>query len=1065
MSTNETGSIRIVEYEPKHAASLAEMWNLSGESWGGDSYVHTEEETRVKQERSTDLQTFLALDGDTVAGFCSFSYYQEDEGAMYIPLLNVRPDYHGQKVGKALVLNAVRRTIEMGWPRLDLYTWAGNTKAVPAYKKSGFFWEKRDDTTHLMNFIPTVLKTDAVSSFFETADWYADGKRDLSVYPDGDRENGFDFFTYVWEKEDRHLKMQFERTGRGLRKIETDDYSIETVIGRHRLPFGRSYPVTYRILNKSGARLEVKIAGKNSKGVSFNLNESVVLEKAGSVREVEGLFELHETSDEPSDARTHPGVEADLLINGLAAAFKTGVAPVFPIKLTTVVANALAYPGSESELQLGFESRFAEDAEIEVTLPESETVSFLPATLRLSLPAGGRTSALLHAQVRRPGIAVSDVKIAVASGGESFEVRGELEAVFPAQIGVFHGETPREWIAGSGPITMRLQKANNQLSIQTAGQQNAPFRFNLPKLGPPFSDRFVEQKPLDVRFRRRGEDIVLEADYDWQEPAGLTLTLIAELSPDGTVKLSHRILRVGGESLPENLKLKLALPISLKEAVLPYDGTFLDLGTGADAISMDYWKPEKLTENWMFFRWPTAACGLVWPKELQPIRHRWQYAFEQQIGSLASGESVSTAPLSVYVGTFEDWRKLRAHALNNDALTPHPLWPLPEEERKLHGLPYKTEHLTASLNNGNPFLPGTFQVELLERKDVNLNGTLRIASDRGAIASTELYADPALQLRYASEKVQLSAAPEADIVTFDFDMEAFSLRRRQLVFPSSDDSKNAVHTTKLNDQGLEVFEAGNGLLTLRAAPAFGPALYSLQYQGREWLHSSFPQAGPKSFWNPWFGGISSVPAGLTLRSVLEEQISADFAELTDSLGNMWSGIKVTVQIDLNESLKGLAYHQYFLLRPGSPVMAYVTRVEQRSGLPIARAVMEKNAFYSSSANLTDGRFEVRDARGERIVYKTGRYDTDVEFDGMLRLFSAEREEMMIVAPGTTSPLHQYGILVNELAGILYNDRFDGREGSNRFIRPYFYILTDLDPQDDELLALRSLTFEQEERQT
>ncbi|GGO01328.1 GNAT family N-acetyltransferase [Saccharibacillus kuerlensis] len=1062
MNAIKTTDIRIVEYEPAYAASLAEMWNLSADSWGGDAYVHTEEDTLKRQERSTDLQTFLALDGETVVGFCSFSYYQEDEGALYIPLLNVRPDYHGRKVGKALVLHAVQRTIEMGWPRLDLYTWAGNTKAVPAYKKCGFFWEKRDDATHLMNFIPTVLNTEAAAPFFETADWYEDGRRDLSVRPDDEKENGFNFYTYRWEKDGRSLLMQFERTGRGLRKIETEDYSVECVISGHRLPFGRSYPVTYRIVNKSGTPLEVRITGKNGRGVNFGLNEIVNLNEAGSMREVQGLFELPQAAEEPSVWRTHPGVEAELRINGLHASFKTGVAPVFPIKLTSVVAAGLSYTGRENEIQIGFESRFAEDGEIEVTLPQSDNVSFRPSKLHLSLPAGGKVSASLQAIVQQPGIAASNVDIAVTCGGESFSVTGELEALFPSASGTFWGETPHKWIIGSGPAIVSLKKSDNQLSIRIAGQSNPPFSFGLPKLGPPYSDRFVEQKPSDVRFKQIGDFLLLEADYDWQEPSGIRLTLVAELASNGRLRLSHRVLRTEGDPLTEELKLKLSLPISLRDAVLPYDGTFVDLGSGADALNRDYWKPEKFTENWMFFRWPSAACGIVWPQELKPQRDRWRYAFDQSIGSLQAGESVSTVPLSVFVGTFEDWRRLRAYALKKGSLEPHLVWPPAEAEQAEYGLPLLSDHLSAVLNDGNPFLPDTFEVKLLERKNVNLNGTLRLHSEYGLIPQTELHADVSQELRHLTNPIKLASRPESDLVTFDFDMDAFAFRRRQLVFPADVNAADAVKSEKLTVEGLDVWQVASDQLTLRVAPAFAPALYSLRYQDLEWLHSSFPQAGPKSFWNPWFGGITSTPAGLTLRSLMEEEISADFAELKDNFGKVWSGIRLTVEITRSEMFKGLRYHQYFLLRAGSPVMAYTTMIEQHSGIPIADSVMQKHAFYSSSADLHDGRFEVRDSRGNPVVYKTARYDIDLEFEGVLRVSSDERKPKMLVVPGVDSALQQYGVLVNELAGILYSDRFDGRNGSRSFTRPYFYVWTDLDPQDEELTALQHIRFEQED---
>lgn len=197
---------------------------------GGDGAYRTEESVLREHENSPMLKLFLAVSGSEVIGYCSFSHYKEDTGALYIALLNVRPDYHGRKVGKALVRRSIEETIKLGWPRLDLYTWPGNVKAVPTYKKSGFFWENRDDTTHLMNFIPSVLQTGAVKSYFEKIDWYNDSIRKIKVEPDGHGENGFDYFTYEWLKDGLSLKMEYERTGRGLRLIETEDYRIQVTI-------------------------------------------------------------------------------------------------------------------------------------------------------------------------------------------------------------------------------------------------------------------------------------------------------------------------------------------------------------------------------------------------------------------------------------------------------------------------------------------------------------------------------------------------------------------------------------------------------------------------------------------------------------------------------------------------------------------------------------------------------------------------------------------------------------------------------------------------------------------
>ena len=103
--------IKLVEYNDSYAAKVAEMWNKSGENWFGYDSVVNEEEIIAQEKNAGNLKLLLALDGEEVVGYCSFSEYREDEGACYIPLLNVRPDYHGKKVGKTLVKKIVETSI------------------------------------------------------------------------------------------------------------------------------------------------------------------------------------------------------------------------------------------------------------------------------------------------------------------------------------------------------------------------------------------------------------------------------------------------------------------------------------------------------------------------------------------------------------------------------------------------------------------------------------------------------------------------------------------------------------------------------------------------------------------------------------------------------------------------------------------------------------------------------------------------------------------------------------------------------------------------------------------
>ncbi|HAQ60772.1 TPA: GNAT family N-acetyltransferase, partial [Candidatus Delongbacteria bacterium] len=207
---------KLVEYNPKYAKAIADMWNVSKDGWNGEADHKTEESVKRKEEISSHLNLYLALDGDKVIGYCKLSKYFAEENTLYVDLLNVDPAYHGKKAGKMLVKKSVERTIELGYPRIDLFTWAGNTKAVPMYKKCGFFWEQMEGgSTHLMNFIPTVVQAELFRDFFKKADWYDDSNRKIELTPDGVSENGFDYLTYSWQKDGKNLLVEFEKTGRG----------------------------------------------------------------------------------------------------------------------------------------------------------------------------------------------------------------------------------------------------------------------------------------------------------------------------------------------------------------------------------------------------------------------------------------------------------------------------------------------------------------------------------------------------------------------------------------------------------------------------------------------------------------------------------------------------------------------------------------------------------------------------------------------------------------------------------------------------------------------------------
>lgn len=93
--------------------------------------------------------------------------------------------------------------------------------------------------------------------------------------PDGRSERDFEFYEYNWKNESSSLRMEFERRGRGLRLIETEDYLISMSIENQCLIFGRAYKVSYKIVNKTGKPLGIEIKGCNDKNIKFDFNENI----------------------------------------------------------------------------------------------------------------------------------------------------------------------------------------------------------------------------------------------------------------------------------------------------------------------------------------------------------------------------------------------------------------------------------------------------------------------------------------------------------------------------------------------------------------------------------------------------------------------------------------------------------------------------------------------------------------------------------------------------------------------------------------------------------------------
>ncbi|MFD0717576.1 GNAT family N-acetyltransferase [Paenibacillus sp. GCM10027626] len=928
--------IDIVPYHPDYAEKVAEMWNRSNDEWGGGTSVRSAEQVRQSEENSDAISVFLAICNQEVVGYCSLGEYRQDTGALYIQLLNVRPDFHGHKIGKRLVLQAIEETIRLGWPRVDLYTWEANMKAVPLYKRCGFFWEDREDAVHFMNFIPQVAACEALAPYFREFDWYADLKRTIEIKPDGQKVNGFETYTYAWEGDNgQSLRVDIERRSRGICLIETEDFLLSATAEQAEPVFGNDYKVKYRIVNKSGAPLKLEFQGESDRNITFDWQDELQVE---GERQISASFFVGAIEEPQSEWRTCPAVQTRVRINGSEALLKVGIVPKFPASVKMSVPAVRHAIGGNYMLYLDMQNHFAQPAAFSFTLPGTAWLALEQQTFETRLQAKERVSLAVPYRLLDYGFYQARPQIrAVPDNGPEVLFTSTVGGAFGGPGAMAAGETDSGWMAWNGGRSLHYDKDHNEMSFRTVSRKDEEIMLLPPSIGKPYSSEFTRKKPLRVEICEERGAIGFRHTYRSDAFPQLLLHLCTLLYADGTVKLWHELENDSGAPVSHEVWISQRIRSDLYRLVLPYGGRILEL-TDSHGNDHEYWDSAKVSEPWLFARSGQTPFGICWSGSHRMRFGEWYLELESVVESLEPGETKAAETIFMSIGGFDDWNEFRAFALK-----------LAEPETP----PLPSRHIELTANEGNPFVPSDVHEVTVALHDVKQN-----------VWEGELSVSYAGETRPAAQKV-LSADEEAAEASFALPSPSSLCSVIQLdarlgpqqetyysaLFPVS---SAPVRRSTFTEAEYTVYEADNGMIRISAAPDYYPALRSLAVQGQEWLASGFPEYGIRSWWNPWIGGLTDQFDGMSAASVRKEEHSASFVHIADDKGNVWSGIRIRQSIQQHETYKGTIVDSYYLLLPGAPVLAYMTDIRQNTGTYLEKsALSELFLRYDESGSFTE----------------------------------------------------------------------------------------------------------------
>jgi len=263
------------------------------------------------------------------------------------------------------------------------------------------------------------------------------------------------------------------------------------------------------------------------------------------------------------------------------------------------------------------------------------------------------------------------------------------------------------------------------------------------------------------------------------------------------------------------------------------------------------------------------------------------------------------------------------------------------------------------------------------------------------------------------------------------------------------EEKTAEHT---------VLSAANGVLQIKSSAEFAPSVFSITYKGHEWLDSDFPNKPCKSWWNQWFGGISSYPTNLKEHHRLAEKTETAFVKRTDSQGNIWEGIAITTKMEKFDAYKGATIKQYYLMLPNLPVIAIYSEVEQNCGFYKEYTNIAGDMFVKPDSDLTNIETKVVQNGKENIV-KCGHEGVETYFKANLYLIKAKTraEKMHYYNADPQSEGECYSD--TSTISTCFEETRKIKNGETKVFPPKFIIFCENELTEANLVDLQNIRFE------
>ena len=918
------------EWRKGDAEKLYALEMAADVAWpGGGGWQTTPDEQERDIRENNLLGAFVTETGQKIISICKIRAKPGQQVHAFVPYLNCRPDYHGKKHGKSVLWAALDRAYEDGFQRVDLYTWPGNLKAMPLYKKMGFMW-RPDSSVHMENFVPAARRHPLAAAFFARHDWYETHVRELEPEEDVMTRGKVRVYEYLWRAPDGDLlRLVFDRQSWGIIEIENNDLTASCNLPDEKLVAGVPHSVHWRIVNKKPDPVHVFLTASGDPGVAVDKREALDVTDA---TELEGTFVIDPNIEEKTHEPKAAVLRTDLVIDGVGIELMAGIDARQAVDVSIDAPRSILTPGKPQDAVLTLRSNLDEACSAKLRVRPAGGVDVDAGKRKVTLDPNGGAELAVPVTAPHAGPVAIGVESTAVVDGKAIPVRTKrVDLLAVERGGVSGGVGEQGALLSGGGLMVGADLRNGELSIfhRLRSLRSPMLDLRNPTLGPPFSGGDLFQEKAEASVEQDTSGVVLRLRTPSVLRPGVMLDRRVALGHGPLVRVVDTV--INGSAQPLNLSMEQYWRMTISPVaayIVPRKrGVYRQIvdsgGREMDELRLSE-GGETWPEGWFCVESEDAcAAGILWNRAERVEPGRWG-SVRQEAVPLKAGESKTLDPIYAFAGdgnwqTIRGWWRTLFGSVPEVEASPAPTRKPLEFAIEPGPLVVSGETADATLRLGHV---GEYTLD----GKLILEGSAGLRPDVAAVNVSRLCESKPVVRKVAFRPTGRTRRGAEDIrARFETEEAVYRFTERALILPAD---AGQVSVSRQEKGRLVVLD--NGILNVKVAPSFLGSVISLRRDGREYLNSSYPEAAPRGWMNPWHGGISPMYSRLW-DTLYKERFRYRLIERKGRQGLVWRGVRVHCRI-AQEPVRGQSIAVEYLLAPGADVLAILPSCRDELGI-------------------------------------------------------------------------------------------------------------------------------------